>query len=186
MQCWPFTENVCPVKLTILGGCCICSFKLLHQAISLPRMDREFSSCFYFIRFFRTLFWDLISIDVCCREKNSGSQGLYIMVLYLLIWGEAANICFLPECLCYLFIMWVNSVEELVLCWPFISDLSHDLTLLRNSLLPLRCRGWIWDKIWETLLLYLSLIYLVVMCRWLMKCMIFWRSLRWRGLKRPI
>jgi hypothetical protein len=77
MQCWPFTENVCPVKLTILGGCCIRSFKLLHQAISLPRMDREFSSCFYFIRLFRTLFWDLISIHVCCREKNSGSQGLY-------------------------------------------------------------------------------------------------------------
>jgi hypothetical protein len=26
-----------------------------------------------------------------------------IMVLYLLIWGEAANICFLPERLCYFF-----------------------------------------------------------------------------------
>jgi hypothetical protein len=28
---------------------------------------------------------------------------LFLTALYLLIWGEAANLRFLPECLCYIF-----------------------------------------------------------------------------------
>ncbi len=36
-------------------------------------------------------------------EKKTVDHKVCIMVLYLLIWGEAANICFLPERLCYFF-----------------------------------------------------------------------------------
>jgi callose synthase len=30
-------------------------------------------------------------------------KQLFLTALYLLIWGEAANLRFLPECLCYIF-----------------------------------------------------------------------------------
>ncbi|KAL0353955.1 UNVERIFIED_CONTAM: putative callose synthase 6 [Sesamum angustifolium] len=35
-------------------------------------------------------------------DRRQQSQLLYI-ALYLLIWGEASNIRFMPECLCYIF-----------------------------------------------------------------------------------
>ena len=36
------------------------------------------------------------------RASNPQKQ-LCLTALYLLIWGEAANVRFLPECLCYIF-----------------------------------------------------------------------------------
>lgn len=38
------------------------------------------------------------SLDAVTKEKK-----LLFLSLYFLIWGEAANIRFLPECLCYIF-----------------------------------------------------------------------------------
>lgn len=41
---------------------------------------------------------EFFSLAVC-----RGSHMLVNTALYLLLWGEAANVRFLPECLCYLF-----------------------------------------------------------------------------------
>ncbi|WZY74171.1 hypothetical protein YC2023_006411 [Brassica napus] len=47
----------------------------------------------------------LKSLDnyIKCLEAISGEKKLLYLSLYFLIWGEAANIRFLPECLCYIF-----------------------------------------------------------------------------------
>lgn len=39
----------------------------------------------------------------CSLEAVSKEKRLLFVSLYFLIWGEAANIRFLPECLCYIF-----------------------------------------------------------------------------------
>lgn len=36
-------------------------------------------------------------------ESASKEKKLLFVCLYYLIWGEAANVRFLPECLCYIF-----------------------------------------------------------------------------------
>ena len=36
-------------------------------------------------------------------ETNSLRRELLYVSLYLLIWGESANLCFAPECICYIF-----------------------------------------------------------------------------------
>lgn len=46
-------------------------------------------------------------IDVYCRlptiQQEVQQRKLLYMGLYLLIWGEAANLRFMPECLCYIY-----------------------------------------------------------------------------------
>lgn len=42
--------------------------------------------------------WFFCSLEAVNKEKK-----LLFVSLYFLIWGEAANIRFLPECLCYIF-----------------------------------------------------------------------------------
>jgi hypothetical protein len=37
------------------------------------------------------------------RRASNPQKQLCLIALYLLIWGEAANVRFLPECLCYIF-----------------------------------------------------------------------------------
>ncbi|XP_020977763.1 callose synthase 5 isoform X3 [Arachis ipaensis] len=36
-------------------------------------------------------------------QQEVQQRKLLYMGLYLLIWGEASNVCFMPECLCYIF-----------------------------------------------------------------------------------
>ncbi|KAJ7532009.1 hypothetical protein O6H91_14G068400 [Diphasiastrum complanatum] len=45
-----------------------------------------------------------------CPRATTRQQKLLLISLYLLIWGEAANLRFLPECLCYIY---HHMVEEL-------------------------------------------------------------------------
>lgn len=41
---------------------------------------------------------------VCCSLENvSKEKKLLFVSLFFLIWGEAANVRYLPECLCYIF-----------------------------------------------------------------------------------
>eukprot|EP00268_Persea_americana_P015686 TRINITY_DN1734_c0_g1_i2.p1 TRINITY_DN1734_c0_g1~~TRINITY_DN1734_c0_g1_i2.p1 ORF type:complete len:1912 (-),score=285.97 TRINITY_DN1734_c0_g1_i2:1152-6887(-) len=47
-------------------------------------------------------------------EALSKEKKLLFVSLYFLIWGEAANIRFLPECLCYIFHQMVREVEEIM------------------------------------------------------------------------
>ncbi|KAK9124976.1 hypothetical protein Scep_013822 [Stephania cephalantha] len=47
-------------------------------------------------------------------EAGSKEKKLLFVSLYFLIWGEAANIRFLPECLCYIFHHMVRELEEIL------------------------------------------------------------------------
>ncbi|KAI8526298.1 hypothetical protein RHMOL_Rhmol13G0297700 [Rhododendron molle] len=49
------------------------------------------------------------SLDAVGKEKK-----LLFISLYFLIWGEAANIRFLPECLCYIFHHMVRELDEIL------------------------------------------------------------------------
>ncbi|KAG5517650.1 hypothetical protein RHGRI_038144 [Rhododendron griersonianum] len=49
------------------------------------------------------------SLDAVGKEKK-----LLFISLYFLIWGEAANIRFLPECLCYIFHHMVRELDEML------------------------------------------------------------------------
>lgn len=40
---------------------------------------------------------------LCSLDDVSRETKLLYVSLYYLIWGEAANVRFLPECLCYIF-----------------------------------------------------------------------------------
>ena len=40
---------------------------------------------------------------LCSLELVSKEKKLLFVSMYCLIWGEASNIRFLPECLCYIF-----------------------------------------------------------------------------------
>ena len=47
-------------------------------------------------------------------------RKLLYMGLYLLIWGEAANVRFMPECLCYIF----HNVSTVLMCVYFLLVIS--------------------------------------------------------------
>ncbi|OWM73432.1 hypothetical protein CDL15_Pgr026531 [Punica granatum] len=49
------------------------------------------------------------SLDAVTKEKK-----LLFVSLYFLIWGEAANIRFLPECLCYIFHHMAREMDEIL------------------------------------------------------------------------
>ncbi|KAG1358945.1 Callose synthase 4 [Cocos nucifera] len=43
------------------------------------------------------------TLRLCQGQQEAQQRKILYMGLYLLIWGEAANIRFMPECLCYIF-----------------------------------------------------------------------------------
>ncbi|KAJ3681999.1 hypothetical protein LUZ60_014572 [Juncus effusus] len=47
-------------------------------------------------------------------ESLSKEKMLLYICLYFLIWGEAANVRFLPECLCYIFHQMAKEMEEMM------------------------------------------------------------------------
>ncbi|KAG5227574.1 callose synthase [Salix suchowensis] len=47
-------------------------------------------------------------------EAASKEKKLLFVSLYFLIWGEAANVRFLPECLCYIFHHMVREMDEIL------------------------------------------------------------------------
>ncbi|KAL0799437.1 hypothetical protein Bca101_054612 [Brassica carinata] len=77
----------------------------------------------------------------------SGEKKLLFLSLYFLIWGEAANIRFLPECLCYIFHHMVAEMNEIlrhqvarpaVSCMPVDSGGSDDgVSFLDHVIAPL-------------------------------------------------
>lgn len=47
---------------------------------------------------------DLLNNSILCSlESVSTEKKLLYISVYFLVWGEAANVRFLPECLCYIF-----------------------------------------------------------------------------------
>ncbi|KAF3452614.1 hypothetical protein FNV43_RR03047 [Rhamnella rubrinervis] len=47
-------------------------------------------------------------------ETVSKEKKLLLVCLYFMIWGEAANVRFLPECLCYIFHHMVREMDEIL------------------------------------------------------------------------
>lgn len=76
------------------------------------------------------------SLDAVSREKK-----LLYVSLYYLIWCEAANIRFLPECLCYIFHHMAREMDEIVrqqIAQPANSCISQDVvSFLDQVILPL-------------------------------------------------
>lgn len=64
----------------------------------------------FFSVFFFHVFWPFsyIKFTICfwrlpCVKQEAQQHKILYLGLYLLIWGEAANLRFMPECLCYIF-----------------------------------------------------------------------------------
>jgi len=80
-------------------------------------------------------------------EAINGDKKLLFLSLYFLIWGEAANIRFLPECLCYIFHHMVREMDEILRqqvarpaesCMPVDSRGSDDgVSFLDHVIAPL-------------------------------------------------
>lgn len=59
-------------------------------------------------------------------QQEIQQRKLLYMGLYLLIWGEAANIRFMPECLCYIF----HNVSTALICVDsFLGKFSSDFSI---------------------------------------------------------
>lgn len=82
-------EQVCPVL--IYWSCCPCSIFVIFWWPFFVLVNKYQEHNFFY--------YDLL----CSLEALSKEKKLLFVSLYFLIWGEAANIRFLPECLCYIF-----------------------------------------------------------------------------------
>lgn len=74
------------------------------QEVFLKSLDNYVKWCKYLRR--RPV-W--ISLDALNKEKK-----LLLVALYYLIWGEAANVRYLPECICYIFHNIAIDLEEIL------------------------------------------------------------------------
>ncbi|KAJ4834525.1 Callose synthase 9 [Turnera subulata] len=76
------------------------------------------------------------SLDVVGKEKK-----LLFISLYFLIWGEAANVRFLPECLCYIFHHMAREMDEILrqqIAQPASSCVSENgVSFLEQVIAPL-------------------------------------------------
>lgn len=74
------------------------------------------------------------------KRAYSTQLRLFLTALYLLIWGEAANLRFLPECLCYIFHHMADEMydlldeDEVKRSRTFLSDSPH--SFLDNIIKP--------------------------------------------------
>ncbi|KAL5566482.1 hypothetical protein UlMin_029646 [Ulmus minor] len=74
-------------------------------------------------------------------EAVSKEKKLLFVSLYFLIWGEAANVRFLPECLCYIFHHMVREMDEILrqqIAQPANSCISENgVSFLDQVIFPL-------------------------------------------------
>lgn len=74
-------------------------------------------------------------------ESARKEKKLLFVCLYFLIWGEAANVRFLPECLCYIFHHMARELEEILrqqVAQPAKScESTHDVSFLDQVISPL-------------------------------------------------
>ncbi|WZY96179.1 hypothetical protein YC2023_068508 [Brassica napus] len=80
----------------------------------------------------RKVFLKSLDNYIKCLETISGEKRLLFLSLYFLIWGEAANIRFLPECLCYIFHHMVREMDEI---------LRQQVARPAESCMPVESRG---------------------------------------------
>eukprot|EP00252_Welwitschia_mirabilis_P020487 TRINITY_DN5035_c0_g1_i1.p1 TRINITY_DN5035_c0_g1~~TRINITY_DN5035_c0_g1_i1.p1 ORF type:complete len:1905 (-),score=310.30 TRINITY_DN5035_c0_g1_i1:173-5887(-) len=74
-------------------------------------------------------------------ETAQKERKLILLALYFLIWGEAANVRFLPECICYIFYQMSRELDEILeqqLAQPAKSCIGEDgVSFLQQIILPL-------------------------------------------------
>lgn len=106
------------------------SILTIPQQAMWQTVDREWHQCFLLTIFMRYIcsstcylklemkvwsnlesgwmYWTILLLTTClfgnwqCRAFTH-ERRLCLTALYLLVWGEAANLRFMPECLCYIF-----------------------------------------------------------------------------------
>ena len=81
-------------------------------------------------------------------QQEVQQRKLLYMGLYLLIWGEAANLRFMPECLCYIYhhVCTVQIVHEIATREKRIIFLSHFFRALNRKEMYERFR-YLWELI---------------------------------------
>lgn len=82
--------------------------QVLGQACGMDKVMQTFfwlilslcmvSSCGLLYLFTNMIYFFLDSLEAVNKNRK-----IILVALYFLIWGEAANVRFLPECLCYIF-----------------------------------------------------------------------------------
>lgn len=110
----------------------------------------EDTPCVQQVNFCLVLIWKywlsscgLLTLEFSIRlEAIDRDRKLFLVSLYFLIWGEAANVRFLPECICYIF----HQVRyHLVVDYTPIFRYQHTLflcfSLLGDFLFHIPCRG---------------------------------------------
>ncbi|KAL5576750.1 hypothetical protein UlMin_018449 [Ulmus minor] len=84
------------------------------------------------------------NVRVSSRRDGDVRRELLYVCLYLLIWGEAGNLRFVPECLCYIFhhmAMELNHVlDEFIdrdTGRPFLPSISGESAFLKSVIMPI-------------------------------------------------
>ncbi|MCO5597147.1 hypothetical protein L7F22_051222 [Adiantum nelumboides] len=62
---------------------------------------------------------------------------MHFVALYLCIWGEAANVRFLPECICYLFHACAEKLNTMLQEKLLSSDIFHNKSFLEAVIVPI-------------------------------------------------
>jgi hypothetical protein len=79
-----------------------------------------------FLREIINLCWLFCNCRGTLGKKKSQQRNLLLISLYFLIWGEAANIRFMPECLCYIF---HNVICNCSLAYKYSQPSWHHITV---------------------------------------------------------
>ncbi|KAL2323845.1 hypothetical protein Fmac_022903 [Flemingia macrophylla] len=103
------------------------------QAVFLKSLENYINWCNYLCM--QPVWGSLVAV--------SNEKKLLYVSLYFLIWGEASNIRFLPECLCYIFHHMAREMDEILrqqIAQPAnscIYDSKDGVSFLDNVILPL-------------------------------------------------
>ncbi|KAB2092518.1 hypothetical protein ES319_A02G036600v1 [Gossypium barbadense] len=123
-----------------------------HMCLSLPPVDNNGTFQAIVLREFRrkllgnyTNWWSYLgkASNVDSLESDTRRELLYVG-LYLLIWGESANLRFMPECICYIFhhmAMELNKILEDYIDEetgrPWIPSISGENAFLNRVVKPI-------------------------------------------------
>lgn len=97
-------ETLCLSFLLILLCCHFLLICALHCCLLISftqKIAMNIDSCLFLLLLAIYVFTYFCRLP-CVKQEAQQYKILYIG-LYLLVWGEAANLRFMPECLCYIF-----------------------------------------------------------------------------------
>ena len=84
------------------------------------------------------------NVRLSSRDKSEGRRELLYVSLYLLIWGEAANLRFAPECLCYIYHFMAMELNQILDDYidpdtgrPYSPAIHGDCAFLTSVVMPI-------------------------------------------------